>query len=137
MPLPKRPMSHRDNSLIIGGYRFQDLADDDPPVEFPNTPALKIKVGKAGRHYREQTHDEGGMVKVKVFPGSSDVQQCLAWRAQTYADSLEAPLSGSYYDAANRKTYQLSGGRFVSCPAASVPGQTFEASFDFERIVSS
>ena len=131
-----QPDSHRRNSLIVNGHRFSDLADEDPPVEFPTNPVIDIKVGPSGRHYRRDTNERGGMVKVKVFPDSTDVDVLLRWREQALADSLDIPFSGSYYSAKRRKTTQMSGGSFVSSPSAAVPGQTFEATFDFERIVT-
>lgn len=133
--MPK-PDSHRRNSLILNGHRFADLSNDEPPVEFPTEPVVDITVGPSGRHYRRETNERGGMVKVKLFPDSADVNVVLGWREMALADSLAIPFSGSYYSSSRKKTTTLSGGSFVSCPAAPVPGQTFEVTFDFERIVT-
>ena len=64
-----QPDSHRRNRLIINGYEFTDLSDDDPPVEFPTNPALKSKTGKSGRHYLEDTNELGGYGQGQTVPG--------------------------------------------------------------------
>ena len=134
--MPTRIDSHSQNSLIINGHRFRNLADEDPPVEFPTNPVHDTTTGKNGEHYIEDTNERGGPVKVKLFPNTPDVDVVLGWREQALSHALDIGFSGSYYRASSRKTTQMSGGVFISCPASSVPGQTFEVTFDFERLVN-
>ena len=127
-------LSHLKQVLILNGKRVSGLADEDPPIEFPQIQLLEDTWGKDGTLYTVATEILGGEVTIKLLPTSPDVKRFLRWFAQIQ-NRRRIRFEGSYGDSELNYSTLMQGGEMKECPPTIVPGQSFEAMFVFEKLI--
>ena len=125
--------------LIINGHRFVGWADEDPPIDWEFEDMNEVAHGADGGAYILSKPDLGGMMTVKLFATSPSTQwliQQRAMRDNALVDKSAITIySGSFGDAVQGATWELSGGWLDNVPLVAMPNVTFEARLGFERIV--
>ena len=118
----------------IDGFSMSGWANEDPPVEFPPIDALEAIFGKDGTLYGNDTGMRGGDVTLKFLPTSAGAQ----WWLQRWSERLKGKrrvFHGIYTDSELNVSISLRGGLLKTCPAAIVPGQTFEVTVTFQELI--
>ena len=134
-------LSHAHVELQIGGHDFEGWADEDRPVEFDaGGDRITISRGKDGGMYGVDEAILGGPLTVRLAPTSPSAQWCIQqnqMRKDAIVDGGEIPIyDGSYSDAVQGRAATLEGGVLPTCPDMVEPGVTFEAMFEFQKIIS-
>ena len=132
--------SNAQRVLIINDHRFTGYASEDRPIEYPSgTDRTNIELGQDGAHYGTTIPEFGGLLMIRLQPTSPSVQWCI----QQILAFDEAIINGeplTFYQGSESvpsegTSWQLEGGSIKRIPYRNEPGQTFEAVFDFERII--
>lgn len=136
-----RANAHR--VLNIGGHEFVGFADEDRPIEYGEGEDLfELQSGPDGGLYGSDSGKLMRTLTVRLAPTSPSVQWLIEMnemRKNTIREGDgEIPIfNGTDEDTVVGISAELKQGVLSSCPDMPEPGQTFEAMFTFEDIVSS
>ncbi|MBF2753947.1 MAG: hypothetical protein ISN29_01625 [Gammaproteobacteria bacterium AqS3] len=135
--------SHAHVECILNGTRFDTWADDDPPYEFETDDSASLTLGMSGRTYGNGSANFGGRLMLRLAPHSPGVQQLIKWEIERKNRLLPSSkggspnyaqvFSGTLEDVVTGLGVTLDGGTIIKIPARTIAGQTFEATFQFER----
>ena len=132
--------SNAHRVLIINGHRFTGYASDDRTIEYPSEELVSIELGQDGAHYGMTIPQFGGVITIRLQPTSPSVQWCILERqaldeAKINGEALRT-YEGTETVAAESTSWVLEGGYISQLPQRNETGQTYEAMFGFERIIS-
>ena len=124
--------------LILNGHRFEGWANEDPPIDWEFDDLNEVSWGQDGGVYLLSKPMFGGYMTVKVFDTSPTAQWLMQQRLQrdnALIDKAEVTVfSGSFGDAVQGSSWELSGGWLENVPLVAMPHVTFAAKIGFERI---
>ena len=132
-------LSHAYRNTVLNGHRFVLLAGEEPPVDFEFEDSAEVERGPDGTLNGLGNARLGGEMTVMVQPGSRSVQWCIqeeVARQNSILDGgFQRTYAGSHEDTAQEISYTLEGGLIINLPPVNIPGEPYEAKWDFERII--
>ena len=127
--------------IILNGHQIQGPADEDKPYDLVDDGDLiDTKDGPDGAFYGTSRPRLGGDLTLMLQPTSPSTRWLINQRiARDTAIENGSPLTeinGTYEDAAQGRSFVLTGGQLVTCPKGVHPGVTYQATIRFQRIVA-
>ena len=133
-------LSHAHVDVVLDGHNFIGWADEDQPVEFDTgEDQVEISIGADGGMYGTSTAMFGSQLTFRMAPTSPTTQWLVARKEEHKQNQINGNairiFNGTYSDPVQGRSARMEGGVLMNCPDLPVPGQTFEATFQFERVV--
>ena len=132
--------SNANKVVMLNGHTFTSIADEDRPYEFGSGDDLyNINMGSDGGLYVTANPMLGGEFTIRLGPHSPSAKWAILeneYRKQAIINKTKHRLyTGTYSDPAYGGNVTLRGGVLFRCPDFIEPGQTFEVTFFFQRII--